>query len=315
MFLLEVHLLELVAGVGRLASRATKHWREMAAVGLQATGTTAGLGFILNSRLRGGLVRGVNYHATPEVDRDNFRSHIRYYRRSFTVLGAAELTAFLEGALPLERPGLIVTFDDGFRTNYTVAADVLDEFGIKGFFFIPAHFIQCAGSLVASKEFVAQRLREPWRDEDFMPMTWNDLRDLVRRGHTVGCHTMTHHALGGHQEEQTLYREIVEAKFVIERSIGTTVQAFCWPFGSLSSYSKEAFDLVRRHYSYGFTTFGAPLLVGGSPYGIDRSPVQASMRLPRVRCAVQGVTELWLARRRRRFETLVEMPRSVTADM
>ena len=129
-----------------------------------------------------------------------------------------------------------------------------------------------------------------------MPMTWSDLRDLVRRGHTIGCHTMTHHALGGHQEEQTLYREIVEAKFVIERSIGTTVRAFCWPFGSLSSYSKEAFDLVRRHYSYGFTTFGAPLLVGGSPYGIDRSPVQASMRLPRVRCAVQGVTELWLAK-------------------
>ena len=294
-------------------------WRGLAAGVLGVTGGTALLGWMLNSRRRGGLVRGVNYHATPEVDRDNFRSHIHYYRRSFTILGATELTAFLEGALTLDRPGLVVTFDDGFRSNYAVAADVLDEFGVKGFFFIPADFIQCAERPDAAKEFVARQLgwgsaSESWCDEDCMPMAWDDVRDLVRRGHSIGCHTMTHSALGEHEDGQTLYREVVEAKLVIERSLGTGVAAFCWPHGSLSSHSKAAFDLVRRHYSYAFTTFAAPLFVGSSPHAIDRSPVEASMWLPRVRCAVQGVTELWLGSQRRRFEALIEMQTLASTD-
>jgi len=286
----------------------TKHevqWRDIVAGLLQVTGVTGGMGLMMNSHLRGGLVRAVNYHATAEADRESLRSHIRYYQRGFANVGPADLKAFVAGGMSLERPGLMITFDDGFRNNYAVAAELLDEVGMKGFFFVPSGFIECAGNRAAARQFVDGQLLEPWRESDFMPMSWDETRDLVRRGHGLGCHTMSHQALGRGQKPETLYQEIVEAKVAIEHAVGTAIEAFCWPFGSLSSYSKVAFDLVRQHYKYGFTTFGAPLRVGDSLYAIDRSPVEASAGLSRVRCAVEGITELWLARRRRRFEALV----------
>lgn len=285
--------------------------RDLGAAVLNASGAARVLGWVMNSRrLRGPLVRGVNYHETPETTRRSFADHLEYYQQSFDIIGADALLAFLEGTQTLERPGLLVSFDDGFKSNYTVAAEVLDRFGVKGWFFVPAAFPACAGDPDAARAFVTNQLYAGalpghWRDEDVMPMSWDDLRDLVRRGHVVGCHTMSHVPLGPGVDCGQLQEEIIEARRVMEQELGAPVVAFCWPFGMLSSYSVEAFALVQAHYRLAFTTFGAPLSPGDSPYAVDRSHVEAWMPLARAQCAVQGVTEVYLSRRRRQFETLV----------
>lgn len=286
--------------------------RDLAARLAAATGVTHAVGSVLNARrLRGDLVRAVNYHATPAADREQLRRHLDYYLRHFAPLGEADLTPFLAGALSLSRPGVLLTFDDGFRNNYDVAADVLDQFGVKGFFFVPAGFIQLSGNQSAAREFVSQNLylgRPPadWGDADYQPMSWDDLRDLIRRGHAVGCHGLNHVALGPTTDERVLRREIIEAKSVLEGELGTQVSSFCWPFGTLPSYSRDAFALIRRHYRYAFTTFGAPLLVGDSPYVIDRASVESHMGLARAKWAVQGPAEIYLRNRRRRFAAIVD---------
>lgn len=293
--------------------------RDWVAEVLHSAGITAALGLVLNSRVRGALVRGVNYHETPVADRDSLRRHLAYYRRHFTILDADQLSAFVEGMLALDRPGLVLTFDDGFRSNHHVAAEVLDEFGVKGFFFVSPTFVDYADDPVAARAFVVNRLyagsaAPAWRhDDDFLPMSWDQLRDLVRRGHTVGCHGMTHASLGPGQDQETLDREIVEAKRVLEARTGADVSSFCWPFGTLRSYSKDAFDLVRRHYAFAFTTFATPLFRGGNRHTIDRSPLEPRMSIARVRCAVEGVTELYLRHRRRRFESIVGLRTSSPA--
>ena len=287
--------------------------RDLVASVAQATGATHALGLVLNSRrLRGDMVRAVSYHETPEIDRENFRTHLQYYVRHLTPLREVDLASFLGGSLKLTRPGLLVTFDDGFKSNYEVAADVLDQFGVKGFFFVPAGFIQQSGSPAAARDYVANKLYPGsapagWGDEDFQPMSWDDLRDLVRRGHTVGCHGLNHVALGPDPDEETLRREIIEAKSVLERELGTPVTSFCWPFGTLASYSQSAFELIRQHYTYAFSTFAQPLLPGANPHAIDRSRLEPRMGLARVRWSVQGPAELYLRSRRKRFETLVDL--------
>lgn len=286
--------------------------RDLAASLAAATGVTHAVGCVLNARrLRGDLVRAVNYHATPAADREQLRRHIDYYLRHFVPLGEGDLTPFLAGSQRLSRPGLLLTFDDGFRNNYDVAADLLDQFGVKGFFFVPAGFIQLSGSQSAARDYVSQNLylgRPPagWGDADCQPMSWNDLRDLIRRGHSVGCHGLDHVALGPQTGDRVLRREIIEAKSVLEEELGTPVSSFCWPFGALSSYSRDAFALIRRHYRYAFTTFGAPLLVGDSPYVIDRASVESDMGLARAQWAVQGPAEIYLRNRRKRFATIVD---------
>ena len=105
---------------------------------------------------------------------------------------------------------------------------------------------------------------------------------------------------------QVLSQEIVQSKEVIEQQLGGQVSSFCWPFGSPTSYSRPAYELIQKHYRLGFTTFGSPFYYKGNPYAIDRANVEASMRLPRVQFAVLGGAELYFRSRRRFFEKLIQ---------
>ncbi len=279
---------------------------------LQASGLTEVVGAILDCRwLRGPMIRAVNYHGTPEAHKKNLQRHVEYYKKRYTIFDEVMLEAFLCGALPLNRTGLILSFDDGLKSHYTVAADVLDSFGIKGFFFIPVGFINLAdqGQEKAKAFYLrticGDRRGAGLQDEDCLPMSWENARDLVRRGHVLGCHGLTHTALLSELGRDELYQEIVESKRIMESRLGVPITSFCWPLGTPSSYSKAAYDVIRQHYRFAFTTFASPLRRDGDPYSIDRSNVEAHMCLARIKCAVRGVTELYFKNRRVKFEAII----------
>ncbi len=285
--------------------------RDLVATGFDVSGLTWVVSRVMNSQwLRGPIVRAVNYHATRVMDRASFVRQIRYLRHHFEILDAAGLTAYLDGGRRLARPGLLLTFDDGFKNHYTVAADVLDEEGVPGFFFLPAAYPDLASHPTDARTFAGDRIfagapPSSWSTEDFLPMSWADARDLVRRGHTIGCHTMTHQSIGDGLSPSEFEEEIVIAQRRMEDALGTAVRTFCWPFGAVENYSARGFALVQQTYDCAFTTFASPLRPHGNPFAIDRSNIEAVMPLARVRAAVGGITEWHSASRRRRFEAVV----------
>ena len=60
-----------------------------------------------------------------------FRSHLEFYQKEYDVVS---LRRILEGDLP-ERP-LLITFDDAYRSVFTAAGPLLNEFGFPSVFFI-----------------------------------------------------------------------------------------------------------------------------------------------------------------------------------
>lgn len=81
----------------------------------------------------GPFIRAVNYHATPEADADQFRKHLAFYREHYSDVTYDDLCRFLEqGTWTKPKPGLLLSFDDGYRDNATVAAPLLEEFGLTG---------------------------------------------------------------------------------------------------------------------------------------------------------------------------------------
>ena len=268
------------------------------------------LSLVLNStKLRGPLIRAVNYHGTPKSEGHNLRKHFAYYKERFAILGEYDLLKFVEGAIKLDRPGLLITFDDGLKSNYSVAAEILDELGMKGFFFLPVRFIELANDREKAEAFFFKNLRgtndRPFMREDKLPMSWSDARDLKTRGHSVGCHGYYHHELSEEATEQVLLQEIVQSKDIMEQQLGEQVFSFCWPFGNPASYSKPAYEIIRKHYRLGFTTLASPLHYKGNLHAIDRANVEADMRLPRVKFSVLGGAELYFGSRRRDLERLI----------
>ncbi len=76
--------------------------------------------------------------ATPE----SFRAQADWLARGPRVLGLDEAIERLTSAEPWREPAVLVTFDDGYRDNFDVAAPILRERGIPATFFLPTAFLE-----------------------------------------------------------------------------------------------------------------------------------------------------------------------------
>jgi peptidoglycan/xylan/chitin deacetylase (PgdA/CDA1 family) len=256
---------------------------------------------------RNGHVRAVNYHAVPQWHAESFRRQLEWYRKNFSSVGLDDLDAlFATSTWKKDKPGLIVSFDDGRRDNVDVALPLLEEYGFIGWFFIPVGFVEAP----PREQFTfaqTQRIFRLPQDEkaDRLAMTWDEIRDLDRRGHVVSCHTWTHCRLNesvpGDQQE----REIAGAKSKIEQEIGRNVAAFGWVGGEESSFSAAAAHRVAdAGFRYGFMNANAVITPKTNPLQLQRTNVEAVWPIEVVRFQLCGLMDAYSWRKRRRVDRL-----------
>jgi glycosyltransferase involved in cell wall biosynthesis/peptidoglycan/xylan/chitin deacetylase (PgdA/CDA1 family) len=70
-----------------------------------------------------------------------FESHMKFLVRNFHIMTASELVAVVEGRQKLPRRSVVVTFDDGYLNNLTVAAPILLAYSIPAIFHISTDYI------------------------------------------------------------------------------------------------------------------------------------------------------------------------------
>jgi peptidoglycan/xylan/chitin deacetylase (PgdA/CDA1 family) len=71
-----------------------------------------------------------------------FRAQLQWLLKRARLLSADELMEHVETGAPLKEPCAVVTFDDGYRDNYTIALPILEELGVPAIFFIPTLMIE-----------------------------------------------------------------------------------------------------------------------------------------------------------------------------
>jgi peptidoglycan/xylan/chitin deacetylase (PgdA/CDA1 family) len=77
----------------------------------------------------------------PPVPVSAFEAQMRYLRRHYRVLPLEDIASLLSTEKPLKEPVAAVTFDDGYRDNYTSAFPVLARYGIPATVFLATGFI------------------------------------------------------------------------------------------------------------------------------------------------------------------------------
>jgi len=135
------------------------------------------LRLMLRWRLRGrGLV--LLYHRVlPESDRsksgssgaiivtpETFDRHLRFLQRHFSVLGPDEFNAWRMGHRQTPRPPCLITFDDGWKDNYTHAYPLLKSHRLPAVIFLPTDYIG-TGNLFWQEELTHLLLRLGQRPE------------------------------------------------------------------------------------------------------------------------------------------------------
>ena len=165
----------------------------------------------------------------PSVTPVEFARQMDYLARAgYRSVGPDALAAYLRGGeLPCRR-AVLITFDDGWADNYTLARPILDAHGFTATIFVVSSRVGGHGCLTAAQ-----------------------LRALVRAGWTIGAHSVTHPHLPVLSPVQA-EAEIAVPRITLSRLIDRPVTAFAYPYGDENDFVRS---LVREaDYTTAFGT-------------------------------------------------------------
>jgi peptidoglycan/xylan/chitin deacetylase (PgdA/CDA1 family) len=126
---------------------------------------------------------------------------------------AQHLDALVNGA---DRGRVAITFDDG-GIGALRAADLLEQRGLRGWFFVTANYVGKAGFLDA-----------------------RDLRDLHARGHVIGSHSCSHPLRMAHCSRARIRDEWTRSRALLGDAIGEPPSTASVPGGDYAPHVAEA---------------------------------------------------------------------------
>jgi peptidoglycan/xylan/chitin deacetylase (PgdA/CDA1 family) len=199
-----------------------------------------------------------------------------------------------------KRPHVFLTFDDGFRSNYLIAKNILKPRGLKAIFFVPRKFINLPDSYAekfAKKHFYLQDESTVELRGDYGAMNWDQVRWLVANGYSIGAHTDTHPVLSTLTFDEK-YRQIVTSSDLLEQAIGRTVRFFAFPFGNPASIDPVSIQLVIDRFDYGFSNVRGMTNEGREKRLLLRQNLEPGMPAWLVNAIITGRLD-WLHRKAR----------------
>lgn len=180
--------------------------------------------------INGSWIRVVNYHNTRAADARKFEKEMAFFARNFVPVTTDDLDRFFDTReWPYDRPGLIPAVFEGWRTHFDVFAPILEKYGFRGWFYIPAFFpdVPVENQIPYCKPHSLRLFAQADYSDPRCCMNWNEIRALAEK-HEICCHTGSHCSVTDEMSEEQIRREIEESKRHLEEKTGKEVSVFCW---------------------------------------------------------------------------------------
>lgn len=246
-------------------------------------------------------VRCLLLHQINPNDFDRFQALLRKLDKEFGFITPLDFFAFLAGDKAFSGTKLLLTFDDGFKSNRIVADQVLRELGIKAIFFICPGIAEAANeinpefkSLIQQNVFDGQE-RSLLKPRDFDFLNWDDLRALIEGGHWVGAHALAHKRLSTINDGNELTNEIVLSKAKLEEQFNFKIECFAYPFGDNPSICATAYHLIKKHFKYCFTGLRGLNVAGADLHYLLRDQIEIADDNEFIRNILNGMMD-WFYR-------------------
>lgn len=171
----------------------------------------------------------------------NFAKQMSYLKKQgFEFYTASELIDFYRqhGAFP--RQAVALTFDDGWKDNYTNAFPIMKKLGIRAtIFLVPSCIGEKSAKVVGDGE--GERLH----------LASEDITEMSEYGIEFGSHTLNHKLLHKASDEEVEF-EVTESKKEIENLLCKPCRVFAYPAGFFTDAAQNA--VKRAGYAAAFST-------------------------------------------------------------
>lgn len=210
------------------------------------------------------------HHILPDEDKENstwrnneitittseFRRHMQHIKdEGFTVITIDDLVEYIKGERTLPEKSVVLTFDDGYKSNTYYAAPILREFGYKATVF----------SIMSWYDY---EYEPNYRLEELQHITRNDL-NTAKDVFEQQCHTFNNHNELNLQSYNTIYNDLILSQNLYP------AKYFAYPFGV---YDDEVIVAVKNAgFEAAFTTVSRDAKVGENLYEIPRKTITSPM--------------------------------------
>ncbi len=193
------------------------------------------------------------------LDRSNYRISVKQFKKQmnylrkngFKTISLDTLHKFIDGHdVRLPAKPVVITFDDGLKSQYRNALPILKKYGFKGVFFIyPSVILAKAGKY--KKYYINKK--------------------MIKKLHKLGMEVESHSYYHPLMHISPLRDNIVQFKYSkkwLENIIDKKIQYFAYPFGS---YTRDTNNLALKYgYKGLFTINNSPVYAGSDVLSINR---------------------------------------------
>ena len=222
------------------------------------------------------LVDKVRYPGT-EITPAAFEAQMKELKdKGITVISMQDLLAWKRGEKNIPPRCAVVTFDDGWKSQYEVGWPIMKKYGYPFTLFIYTEGVR--GGTLGGGEAITWEQLANMRDNGVDIQAHTATHQDLREGHTVMViepgGKRTRKKLTGADYEKWVQNEVVGCKELLEQRLGIKVNCFAVPFGNYNEHVKE---LARNAgYEAMFTVYGQPITFTSPMNSIGRYAIEAN---------------------------------------
>jgi peptidoglycan/xylan/chitin deacetylase (PgdA/CDA1 family) len=156
------------------------------------------------------------------VTAEIFDQQMQYLQdKGYHVITFSDLADYFEKGRELPTLPVIISFDDGWETQFEYALPSLEKYHYTATFFVVTNYIGRPGFI-----------------------SWPQLQTLQTDGMIIGSHSRSHPRLNKIKDPAELWDQIYNSKTILETQLEAPIEEFAYPYGSYNAKAAAAVKLA-----------------------------------------------------------------------
>jgi len=137
--------------------------------------------------------------------------------------------------------------------------------------------------------------------KEMKPIAWNELKELIQEGHTIGAHTLNHARLSEIMSLKELEKEIIGSGDILEDRLNIKVDWFAYPFGDVKSINNRAYKIIKKRYKHCYTGIRGNNYNNQNQYALWRDYIDLSWPVDYIEFILRGGIDWYYYRKRKKI--------------
>jgi peptidoglycan/xylan/chitin deacetylase (PgdA/CDA1 family) len=203
------------------------------------------------------MYHSVNPNAIPEnrlsISPEAFERQMRFLKRChYNVLPLEHLASLIKEKRKIPSRALAITFDDGYKDNYTYAFPILKKYNLPAMIFV-----------------IINEIGRPDR------LSWDEIKTMQDSGLiTFGSHALGPEPLINIKSEDQLKREIFDSKKILEEKLARSVNTFSYAGGMFNNKIRQL--VIDAGYKFAVATSPGKKFTSDDAFALKRLRISSS---------------------------------------